>query len=139
MATDVHYAVRTNSGSRNSLIACKGALSLSLSAYWHHEFAVRTRTILCTSIYSVITHYSLNAGSVYMNDDLFMLNPVTPATFYTSAYGIVLHLQPDLLVKPDRPSTKVLGEWRSLGESNWLLSASPLSPPPPRASSHREH
>ncbi|EPS98660.1 hypothetical protein FOMPIDRAFT_1031336 [Fomitopsis schrenkii] len=59
---------------------------------------------------------------VYMNDDLFMLNPVTPATFYTSAYGIVLHLQSDLLVNPDRPSTKVVGEWRSLGESNWLLS-----------------
>jgi len=51
-----------------------------------------------------------------------MLNPVTPATFYTSAYGIVLHLQPDLLVKPDRPTTRVMGEWRSLGESNWLLS-----------------
>ncbi|KZT67094.1 hypothetical protein DAEQUDRAFT_729508 [Daedalea quercina L-15889] len=59
---------------------------------------------------------------IYMNDDLFMLNPVTPATFYTSAYGIVLHLQPDLVVKPDRPNTKVMGEWRSLGESNWLLS-----------------
>ncbi|TFY57965.1 hypothetical protein EVJ58_g6702 [Rhodofomes roseus] len=44
------------------------------------------------------------------------------STFYTSAYGIVLHLQPDLLVKPDRPTTKVKGEWRSLGESNWLLS-----------------
>lgn len=74
------------------------------------------------------------SGSVYMNDDLFMLNPVTPATFYTSAYGIVLHLQSDLLVKPDRPSTKVMGEWRSLGESNWLLSEWSYSPPWPALS-----
>lgn len=59
---------------------------------------------------------------IYMNDDLFMMNPLSPVSFYTPAYGIVLHLQSNLLVKPERLFGKNQGEWRSLGESNFLLS-----------------
>ncbi|KZS99795.1 uncharacterized protein LAESUDRAFT_732875, partial [Laetiporus sulphureus 93-53] len=56
------------------------------------------------------------------NDDLFMINPLSPISFYTPAYGVVLHMQPDLLVNPDRLRGNNQGEWRSLGESNFLLS-----------------
>ncbi|KAI8994106.1 hypothetical protein BD414DRAFT_273374 [Trametes punicea] len=56
------------------------------------------------------------------NDDFYMAAPLTPATFYTSPYGIVLRLQSNLEVPPDRPDHRVQGEWRSMGESNWLLS-----------------
>ncbi len=47
-----------------------------------------------------------------------------------AAYGIVMRLQEGLQVGPDRPGRGVEGEWRSMGESNWLLSTfrSPLRP-----------
>jgi len=59
---------------------------------------------------------------IYMNDDLFMMNPMSPVSFYTPAFGVVLHLQSNLLVKPERLVGNHEGEWRSLGESNYLLS-----------------
>ncbi|PCH40334.1 hypothetical protein WOLCODRAFT_98719 [Wolfiporia cocos MD-104 SS10] len=59
---------------------------------------------------------------IYMNDDLFMMNPMSPVSFYTPAYGIVLNLQSNLLVRPQRLTGRNQGEWRSLGESNYLLS-----------------
>ncbi|KAI0952888.1 hypothetical protein AcW1_007251 [Taiwanofungus camphoratus] len=57
-----------------------------------------------------------------MNDDLFMMKPLTPASFYTSAYGLVLNLQSNLMVPPYRQIGKNQGEWRSLRETNFLLS-----------------
>jgi len=59
---------------------------------------------------------------VYMNDDFFFLGPVTQRTFYTSAYGLVLRMQSDLLVAPTQYKSNVRGEWRSLAASNVLLS-----------------
>ncbi|KAI0927539.1 hypothetical protein AcV5_008051 [Taiwanofungus camphoratus] len=56
------------------------------------------------------------------NDDLFMMKPLTPASFYTSAYGLVLNLQSNLMVPPYRQIGKNQGEWRSLRETNFLLS-----------------
>ncbi|CCM00622.1 uncharacterized protein FIBRA_02658 [Fibroporia radiculosa] len=59
---------------------------------------------------------------IYMNDDIFMMNPLSPVSFYTPAFGVVLHLQSNLLVRPERLAGKNQGEWRSLAESNFLLS-----------------
>ncbi|CCM03068.1 uncharacterized protein FIBRA_05188 [Fibroporia radiculosa] len=59
---------------------------------------------------------------VYMNDDLYMMRPMTPASFYTSAYGIVLHMEAWLKVPPSRPTHETMGEWRGMGESNYMLS-----------------
>ncbi|KAH9917959.1 uncharacterized protein B0H18DRAFT_883279 [Fomitopsis serialis] len=59
---------------------------------------------------------------VYMNDDLFFGVPLQPATFYTPAYGIVLHLDTGLMVPPDPPTVLTKGEWRGMGESNFMLS-----------------
>ncbi|KZT09090.1 uncharacterized protein LAESUDRAFT_722792 [Laetiporus sulphureus 93-53] len=56
------------------------------------------------------------------NDDTFMVNELSPVSFYTSSYGIVIHMQPDLLVKPARVTDRTIGEWRSLSETNYLLS-----------------
>ncbi|KAH9933266.1 hypothetical protein B0H21DRAFT_835315 [Amylocystis lapponica] len=64
----------------------------------------------------------ISENFVYMNDDLYFLSPVTATTFYTSAYGLVLHMQPNLLVSPLKPPRGIKGEWRSMGESNYLLS-----------------
>lgn len=57
---------------------------------------------------------------VYMNDDMYMAQPLTPADWYTPEYGLVLRMQPTLLVDftlqvPD-------SEWKSLRKSNFLLS-----------------
>ncbi|TBU22887.1 hypothetical protein BD311DRAFT_675085 [Dichomitus squalens] len=38
-------------------------------------------------------------------------------------YGLVFRIQGDLTVSPDWPNAKTKGEWRSMGASNWLLSA----------------
>ncbi|KAI0952889.1 hypothetical protein AcW1_007251 [Taiwanofungus camphoratus] len=43
------------------------------------------------------------------NDDLFMMKPLTPASFYTSAYGLVLNLQSNLMVPPYRQIGKNQG------------------------------
>ncbi|PCH36029.1 hypothetical protein WOLCODRAFT_28307 [Wolfiporia cocos MD-104 SS10] len=59
---------------------------------------------------------------VYMNDDLYFARPMSPASFYTSAYGIVLHLEPSLVIPSSRPTPETPGEWRGMGESNYLLS-----------------
>ena len=39
-------------------------------------------------------------------------------------YGLVLRMQQDMSVSPDWPDKKAKGEWRSMGVSNFLLSAS---------------
>lgn len=60
-----------------------------------------------------------------------MATPMTPASFYTPAYGVVLHLQSDLMVQPVRPNAKTQGEWRSMDEANYLLSTLSFSFSPP--------
>ncbi|KZT11751.1 uncharacterized protein LAESUDRAFT_641601 [Laetiporus sulphureus 93-53] len=59
---------------------------------------------------------------VYMNDDLYIPTDILPATFFTSAYGVVLHLDSSLMVPPSRPTQETPGEWRGMGESNYMLS-----------------
>ncbi|KAF8588240.1 hypothetical protein K439DRAFT_670883 [Ramaria rubella] len=60
---------------------------------------------------------------IYMNDDFFMLTNLTASDFYTSAYGVVLRLQVDLLVKSNNnPHGSVAGEWGPLEYTNWCLS-----------------
>ncbi|OSX57791.1 hypothetical protein POSPLADRAFT_1067806 [Postia placenta MAD-698-R-SB12] len=59
---------------------------------------------------------------VYMNDDLYFAKPIMPATFYTSVFGIVLHMEPWLTIPPSRPTSETPGEWRGMGESNYILS-----------------
>ncbi|KAG9092209.1 hypothetical protein FRC06_000197 [Ceratobasidium sp. 370] len=60
---------------------------------------------------------------VYLNDDFYFTADLSPWDFYTPSYGIVLRMQPDLLVSPlvdgAHPSS---GEWHSLEFSNRLLS-----------------
>ena len=46
-------------------------------------------------------------------------------------YGTVLRMQPDLKVSPNQPAPNTVGEWKSMGHTNFLLSASrPLFLPP---------
>ncbi|KAF9818549.1 hypothetical protein IEO21_02654 [Rhodonia placenta] len=56
------------------------------------------------------------------NDDLYFAKPIMPATFYTSVFGIVLHMEPWLTIPPSRPTPETPGEWRGMGESNYILS-----------------
>lgn len=52
-----------------------------------------------------------------------MSNPLTPRTFHTSTYGLVLRMDLGIMVSPDKPAPdEPHGEWRSMGESNVLLS-----------------
>ncbi|KAJ3551401.1 hypothetical protein NM688_g4726 [Phlebia brevispora] len=61
---------------------------------------------------------------IYMNDDFYMSNPLTPRSFYTSVFGLVLRYDLGIMVGPEKPSPdEPHGEWRSMGESNVLLSA----------------
>ncbi|THH02656.1 hypothetical protein EW026_g250 [Hermanssonia centrifuga] len=61
---------------------------------------------------------------VYMNDDFYMSNPLTMRSFYTSVYGLVLRYDLGIMVGPNKPPPdEPHGEWRSMGESNVLLSA----------------
>ncbi|KAI0345638.1 hypothetical protein BDW22DRAFT_1481867 [Trametopsis cervina] len=60
---------------------------------------------------------------VYLNDDFFIANPLSLRSFYTSVYGTVLRLDPGFLIPPEKPSPdEDRNEWRSMGESNFLLS-----------------
>ncbi|KZT09088.1 uncharacterized protein LAESUDRAFT_537492 [Laetiporus sulphureus 93-53] len=65
---------------------------------------------------------NLSEYFIYVNDDMFMMNELSTVSFYTSSYGLVIHMQPDLLVKPARVTDRTIGEWRSLSETNYLLS-----------------
>lgn len=73
------------------------------------------------------------------NDDFYLSNPLTPRSFHTSGkvsqksrqlrshlcivYGLVLRLDLGLLFGPEKPPPEEEhGEWRSNGESNFLLS-----------------
>ncbi|KAH9933272.1 hypothetical protein B0H21DRAFT_780951 [Amylocystis lapponica] len=57
--------------------------------------------------------------NLYLN----MHTATGPLLTQTAEFGIVLHLQADLLVPPHTPiGKKVQGEWRSMGLSNSLLS-----------------
>ncbi|KAI1789382.1 hypothetical protein LXA43DRAFT_893004 [Ganoderma leucocontextum] len=61
------------------------------------------------------THHVHSVSSVYM-----VRSPLE--------YGFVLRIQNDITVSPDWPDNKrAKGEWRSMGMSNWLLSAWPPS------------
>lgn len=64
----------------------------------------------------------ISENFIYLNDDFFFLNHLTPRTFYTSAYGLVFRMQSDLLVAPTQYRNNVKGEWRSLAASNRMLS-----------------
>ncbi|KAF8501253.1 hypothetical protein JB92DRAFT_2976612 [Gautieria morchelliformis] len=60
---------------------------------------------------------------IYMNDDFFMSSNLSRSDFYTSAYGVVLRMQADLLVKnKNEPKTYREGEWGPLEYTNWCLS-----------------
>ena len=52
-------------------------------------------------------------------------DPTLPPLFLFADYGTVLRMQSDLWVSPDKAAPSTVGEWKSMGMSNWLLSASP--------------
>lgn len=64
----------------------------------------------------------LSENFIYLNDDFFMTSPLTPISFYTSTYGLVLRMHSDLVVPPNKPN-RIKGEWATMEQSNWLLSA----------------
>ncbi|OJT14234.1 3-O-alpha-D-mannopyranosyl-alpha-D-mannopyranose xylosylphosphotransferase [Trametes pubescens] len=100
-----------------------GNIQLSLTHHAHF-FDPYNDTIF--NSYAIETQFShlqdVTESFIYMNDDFYMMASLTPVSFYTSPYGIVMRLQEGLQVGPDRPGRGVEGEWRSMGESNWLLS-----------------
>ncbi|KAH9849530.1 hypothetical protein C2E23DRAFT_737200 [Lenzites betulinus] len=100
-----------------------GNVQLSLTHHAHF-FDPYQGTIF--NSYAIETQFShlqdVTEAFIYMNDDFYMMASLTPASFYTSPYGTVLRLQESLRVSADRPHRGVEGEWRSMGESNWLLS-----------------
>ncbi|OSD02439.1 hypothetical protein PYCCODRAFT_1467800 [Trametes coccinea BRFM310] len=100
-----------------------GHIELSLTHHAHFMEPYNYTNFNSYAIESQFIHLpDLTETFIYMNDDFYMVSPLTPASFYTSPYGIVLRLQSGLQVSPDRPTPRVEGEWRSMGESNWLLS-----------------
>ncbi|EJD47968.1 hypothetical protein AURDEDRAFT_162942 [Auricularia subglabra TFB-10046 SS5] len=66
---------------------------------------------------------NLGEHFLYLNDDFFLMAELRPADFHTQAYGIVLRLQSDALVKPaSKSGTASRGEWLALEHSNEILS-----------------
>ncbi|KAI0700102.1 hypothetical protein BC835DRAFT_1329341 [Cytidiella melzeri] len=60
---------------------------------------------------------------IYLNDDFYLSNPVTPRTFFTSVYGMVLRFDTEIMISPEKPSpTEDRNELRSMGESSYLIS-----------------
>ncbi|KAJ7123056.1 hypothetical protein C8R44DRAFT_876248 [Mycena epipterygia] len=62
----------------------------------------------------------------YLNDDCFLLKPLSTADFETSLYGPVFRIQFDLAVKSKPPGVVSMGidkegEWPGLEYTNWLL------------------
>ncbi|KAI0629884.1 hypothetical protein C8Q77DRAFT_1065020 [Trametes polyzona] len=100
-----------------------GNVQLSLT---HHAHLMDPYNDTIFNSYAIESQFShlqdVSESFIYMNDDFYMMAPLTPVSFYTSPYGTVLRLQESLLVSPDRPHPGVEGEWRSMMESNWLLS-----------------
>ncbi|KAI0823219.1 hypothetical protein BC628DRAFT_1325337 [Trametes gibbosa] len=100
-----------------------GNVQLSLTHHAHFFEPYNDTIFNSYAIESQFSHLEdVSDVFIYMNDDFYMMVSLTPASFYTSPYGIVLRLQQGLMVSPDRPGPTVEGEWRSMGESNWLLS-----------------
>ncbi|KAF8610532.1 hypothetical protein BDV93DRAFT_517652 [Ceratobasidium sp. AG-I] len=75
------------------------------------------------AIESQFGHLNVSDAFVYLNDDFYFAADLSPWDFYTPSYGLVLRMQPDLLVSSlvdgAQPSS---GEWHSLEFSNRLLS-----------------
>ncbi|MBW0485132.1 hypothetical protein O181_024847 [Austropuccinia psidii MF-1] len=71
-------------------------------------------------------HAEIEDNVLYLNDDCFFFNKFSEGDFATELYGPVFRLQFDLKVKDDvgnySGTQEALGEWPSLGYSNWLLS-----------------
>ncbi|GJJ76744.1 hypothetical protein EMPS_09103 [Entomortierella parvispora] len=63
---------------------------------------------------------------LYLNDDVFLGQPMSAADVWTPLYGFVFHMEPTLLVPPtplvSHGETLAIGEWNSLQYSNHLLS-----------------
>ncbi|KAJ7446894.1 hypothetical protein B0H11DRAFT_2083701 [Mycena galericulata] len=62
----------------------------------------------------------------YLNDDCFLLKPLSAADFETSLYGPVFRIQFDLSVRSTAPPRSRMGvdkegEWPGLEYTNWLL------------------
>ncbi|KAG0226790.1 hypothetical protein BGW42_003366 [Actinomortierella wolfii] len=68
----------------------------------------------------------LATNFIYLNDDIFIGQPVNMADFWTPLYGYVFHMEGSLRVSPtlrEVPSNPLdIGEWHSLQYSNVLLS-----------------
>ncbi|KAI0323660.1 hypothetical protein GY45DRAFT_553660 [Cubamyces sp. BRFM 1775] len=100
-----------------------GNVELSLTHHAHFFEPYNHSIFNSYAIESQFSHLQdVSEIFIYMNDDFYMTAPLTPASFYTSPYGIVFRLQSGLQVAPGRPGPEVQGEWRSMGESNALLS-----------------
>ncbi|KAI0671047.1 hypothetical protein C8Q78DRAFT_973893 [Trametes maxima] len=100
-----------------------GNVQLSLT---HHAHVFEPYNDTIFNSYAIESQFShlqdLSESFIYMNDDFYLMAPLTPVSFYTSPYGIVMRLDDTLRVSPNKPTTKVMGEWRSMEQSNWLLS-----------------
>ncbi|KZT52281.1 hypothetical protein CALCODRAFT_558137 [Calocera cornea HHB12733] len=61
---------------------------------------------------------------IYLNDDYFLLLPLSAASFFTRPYGLVFRFQADLLVRgTPTPRASSTGEWAALEWSNSMLNA----------------
>ncbi|QRW00561.1 exopolysaccharide phosphotransferase [Ceratobasidium sp. AG-Ba] len=111
---DLHRAFRWKDG------------NVRLNVVHHAEFFDREykyTTFNSLAIESQFAHLNVSDAFIYLNDDFYFSADLSPWDFHTPSYGIVLRMQPDLLVSPlvdgARPSS---GEWHSLEFSNRLLS-----------------
>ncbi|KIJ52435.1 hypothetical protein M422DRAFT_64923 [Sphaerobolus stellatus SS14] len=76
------------------------------------------------AIESQFAHLDVSENFIYMNDDFFMLADLATSDFYTSAYGVVLRMQSDLLVKSVQyPRGAATGEWPPLEFTNYCISS----------------
>lgn len=117
---------------------------LNICKFWVVIQAVSIYSPTFFSVYMVRQRPCLLSAAriltLFQNDDFYMSNPLTPRSFYTSGkydvsravadaktcitvYGLVLRYDLAIMVGPDKPSPdEPHGEWRSMGESNVLLS-----------------
>ncbi|KAF9517786.1 hypothetical protein BS47DRAFT_1325910 [Hydnum rufescens UP504] len=93
---------------------------------WHHAQIFDEYKTSSFNSYAIETQLKnipkLSENFLYMNDDFFFLSNLQVSDFYTDAFGPVLRMQSDLLVKPHRDNIGASPEWQALEYTNGLIS-----------------
>ncbi|KZO92450.1 hypothetical protein CALVIDRAFT_567323 [Calocera viscosa TUFC12733] len=99
-----------------------GGVQLDVVSHW--EVGVREKVFNSFAIEAALGQVEgLADNFVYLNDDYFLLLPLSASSFFTRAYGLVFRFQSDLLVRGSSTSrASSTGEWAALEWSNNMLN-----------------